>query len=117
MENFRLLFEQIITFMEAATYIVGGKANMEAPKSVVLQMATRGGSKSGSILMYSHFKMTIFGAETNIFTARYTFILCRVIHLITLDFVHWIGFVTRCFLSSLPFDCTRRSELFDFFSK
>lgn len=98
--------------MEAATYIVWGGGSMEVPKGVVLQMATRGGSKSGSILIYSNFKMTIFGAETNIFTARYRFILCRVIHLITLDFVHWIGFVARCFLSSLPFDCTSRSELF-----
>lgn len=51
---------------------------MEVPKAVVLQMTTRGGSKSGSILMYSNFKMRIFGAETNIFTARYRFILCRV---------------------------------------
>lgn len=64
--------------MEAATYIVWGGRSMEVPKSVVLQMATGGGSKSGSILMYSYFKMTIFGAETNIFTARYRFILCRV---------------------------------------
>lgn len=64
--------------MEAATYIVGGGGNMEVPKGVVLQMTTRGGSKSGSILMYSNFKMRIFGAETNIFTARYRFILCRV---------------------------------------
>lgn len=31
---------------------------MAVPKNVVLQMATGGGSKSGSILMYSNFKMT-----------------------------------------------------------
>lgn len=46
--------------MEAATYIVwrGGAVRMAVPKNVVLQMATGGGSKSGSILMYSNFKMT-----------------------------------------------------------
>lgn len=86
---------------------------MEVPKGVVLQMTTRGGSKSGSILMYSNFKMlkqTFLQPGTDLFSAEF-------INLITLDFVHCIGFVARCFLSSLPFDCTSQSELFDFFSK